>query len=208
MKQLALAICTLFAATLLVTAATDIRELHDELEAGRITLDSAVGNGSSSGAAVSGSLHNQSDAATHVAVYLAKPIYLENSSSRQNMVAAQVYLANGGYRSDGRRAFITLPAHGRTRVQFMAYCADFAKDNPSQHDSFTVAATPPILARTIANINAYAAQHPEADITCAAQVAIWLAQGEAPLKIRAKFTFNAEDEALARSWLPKTERRQ
>lgn len=51
------------------------------------------------------------------------------------------------------------------------------------------------------NITNFAKQNPDTDITVAAQVAVWLAQGETGSKIKKKFQFTARDEQLARSFL-------
>lgn len=177
-----------------------VHDLGDELKASRIKLSSAVGNGHSSGGSVEGSLYNEEDAEKRVSVHLARPLYLVNGGSGQDMVATQVYLGDGGYFSDGLRSFITLQPKARTRVRFQAYCADFKKDNPTRADSFSVGRVPSNLVSVVTNIMAYGAANPEADITTAAQVAIWMRQGESLPDIQAKFQFTAEDEALARQF--------
>ena len=117
------------------------------------------------------------------------------------MIASQVYHGDGGYRTDGKRSFITLKPRERSPVIFEAYCWDFDKENPSAEESFSVSPAPPGLKTVMRNITNFARKNPGTDITAAAQVALWLAQGETPGEIAGRFPFTPSDERLARSFL-------
>ncbi len=116
-------------------------------------------------------------------------------------IASQVYHGGGAYRSNGKQSFITLKPRKRSRVVFVAYCVDFEKDNPSAEEAFNLGAPPPILEVVMKNIINYAKSNPNIDITVAAQVAVWLAQGKSPKQIAERFRYTARDEQLARSFL-------
>ena len=197
MKHLILTLLALILSVTDLTAQSTVNDLGGEIGAGRVKLMKLRGNGSSSGAAIHGVLANLADTPVKVDVHLAPPFYLINSGAGQNMVALQVYLRNGHYRSDGIHSYITLAPKELTEVSFVAYCADFEKENPSATESFTMGALPTPLAQVVTNINAYAAEHPEADFTCAAQVAVWLVKGEKIAAIKKKFKFTPEDQILA-----------
>ena len=196
-------VCLLTVALLLfatnggLSAQGNISDLANEIASGRVVLNSATGNGSSSGSAVDGFLVNQADAEIRIDVYLSRPIYLVNSGRGQNMVAAQVYLGGGRYQSVGRRSFITLRPRVRTNVRFTAYCADFDRENPARSDGFSIGVMPENLTRVMANIRSYSVANPDVDITVPAQVAIWLAQGESAQEIRSKFPLTPADDRLA-----------
>ena len=190
---LSLAMCGNLSAQVIVS------DLSDEIDAGRVNLVSAAGNGSSSGASVEAFLVNETAIDKYLAVNLSRPIYLVNSGAGQNMVASQVYLGDGGYVSDGERSFIILKPRERTRVLFIAYCVDFERDNPSESDSFSIGVLPANLNSVMANVNALVAANPDADVTAAIQVAIWLAEGDTVTEIQSKFDFTPADERLARN---------
>jgi hypothetical protein len=184
-----------------ISAQSPITDLHDEIDAARVRLVLAAGNGSSSGSAVTAVLVNETSALKRVDVNLARPIFLRNSGRGQNMVAVQVFLRDGGYTSDGRRAFIALRPSARTSVVFEAYCVDFAKDNPAETDRFTISSVPPDLVRVLANIRAHLSADPSADVVVPAQAAIWLAQGISMREIRERFDVSVAEERLARRFL-------
>ena len=75
---------------------------------------------------------------------------------------------------------------------------DFERDNPSESENFSIGVLPANLNSVMANVNAFVAANPDADVTVAIQVAIWLAQGETITDIQAKFAFTPADEQLAR----------
>ena len=110
-------------------------------------------------------------------------------------------ISDGGYFSDGQRSFIQVKPQSRLKVIFIAYCADFEKDNPDQWENFTVSQLPESLKTVMQNITHYAKQNPNIDFTSAAQVAVWLTQGETSDEIKKKFNFTSQDEKLARSFL-------
>jgi len=179
-----------------------VTDLLDEINARRIQLSSMAGNGSSSGTAVTGYLTNETAAAIRLNINLSRPLFLVNSGPSQNMIATQVLLGGGRYSSDGRRSFITLPPRGRAAVVFVAYCADFDKDNPDVSDRFSVGSSvPPRLIPVMDKIRAYVVANPKAEVIAAAQAAIWLAQGVSIGRIRERFPVSPADEQLARSFL-------
>jgi TPR repeat protein len=178
---------------------TVIRDLYDEMQAGRVSLVTAVGNGNSSGTSVLGTLANKTARAIHIGVDLLTPLYLANSGRGQNMIAAQIFLRDGRYLIEDGRSFITLePNQAQVPVSFIAFCVDLDRDNPSATDRFTTASTPPILDQVMANIADSLRVNRDRDFTAAAQLAVWLAQGEDIESIRSTFDFEPEDETLAR----------
>lgn len=164
-------------------------------------LESAAGNGGSSGTMITGYLVNESAAAKRIDVNLSRPLFLINRGTSQNMVVTGVYLSGGQYSTDGRRSFIALRPKFRTAVTFVAYCADFDKDNPGERDRFAVGSIPPVLEPVMAIIRAYVIANPGADVTVAAQVAVWLVQRKSISEIRTRFPVTPAEERLARSFL-------
>ena len=110
-------------------------------------------------------------------------------------------LGGGRYQSDGRRSFISLKPKLRTLVEFVAYCVDFEKDNPTKADTFVIDTKPSNLDAVLRAINVHSRLHPDEDITSAAQAAIWLAQGVSIEDIRTKFEVSRSDEMLARTFI-------
>lgn len=181
------------------SAQTTINDLFVEIEGGRVQLESVTGNGGSSGTVINGYLVNEAAAAKRIDVNLSRPLFLINRGSSQNMVVTGVYLSGGQYSTDGRRSFIALRPKSRTAVTFVAYCADFDKDNPSERDRFAVGSIPPVLEPVMANIRAYVIANPGADVTVAAQAAVWLVQRKSISEIRTRFPVTPAEERLARS---------
>lgn len=177
------------------------QDLSALLRNGSVALVSATGTGASSGGSVVGILENTTANKLYINVYLAKPIFLTNRGKGQNMIAGEVYQAGGAFQSDGRQSFITLSPRAPSRVMFIAYCADFEKDNPTSQETFSIGTTPQAMEKVMANITKYAGRYPHADITVPAQVAVWLVQGVPQSMIAEKFPFSARDEQLARSFL-------
>jgi hypothetical protein len=130
-------------------------------------------------------------------VHLPNPIYLENAGVGQNMVAVGVYLRDGSFMSDGPNSYIELDAQGVAEVTFVAFCVDFERENPSQTDSFSLGPVPPDLMHVLGNIRSYLVANPGEEITAAAQLAIWLSEGESIDAVRSQFDLTAEDERLA-----------
>lgn len=191
-------IALLLIATSHGASAQIVGDLYDEIDSGNIRLMSANGNGSLSGAAVEGSLSNRTESPLRVNVYLARPIFLANDGEGQNMVASEVYLGDGDYMSDGRRPFIELAPGEETSVRFIAYCVDFARENPSSEESFSIGTLPASLESVMSGINAFAFANPSMDIAATAQMAIWLAQGESAEDIKSRIEVSEAEEGLAR----------
>lgn len=183
------------------SAQTAINDLSAEIEGRRVQLESVAGNGGSSGTAITGYLVNNAATAKRIDVNLSRPLFLVNRGSTQDMVATGVYLSSGQYTTDGRRSFINLRPKSRTAVIFVAYCVDFDKDNPSERDRFAVGSIPPVLEAVLTNIRTYVIANPKADITVAAQAAVWLVQGKRISEIRTRFPVTPAEERLARSFV-------
>jgi hypothetical protein len=172
-------------------------DLEDLLNKGQVVL-TANGNGGSSGSSIEGYLKNVTSRTIWVNIYISKGLYLKNSGIGQNMIAVQVYLEDGSYYSDGTQFFIELEPQENTAVTIVAFCADFEKENPSARESFTASAMPGSLRSIASKISRYLADNGDEDIVDAAQVAVWLTQGETSSSIRKKFDFASADEAMAR----------
>lgn len=178
-----------------------VEDLAAALDRGHVALEAASGNGASSGLAVDAYLINQRNTEVSLDVSLRQPLFLRNRGRGQNMFVIKVYLQGGGYLSDGFRSFISLQPKRRTPVQFIAYCADFDKDNPSATEEFVRDVSPVSLLPLLQSISNYKLSHPDQDVTIAAQTAIWLAQGVSIEEVRTKFEVNRSQELLAREFL-------
>jgi len=181
------------------TKAAAVLELQDEIDAGRVGLVDAWGNGSSSGASITGSIINRSTSEIRVAVRLRRPMYLANSGRGQNMIALQVYLSDRSYFRGETEDFISLPPGATTKVIFIAFCMDFDKDNPTADESFRVSSPLSGIPTVVRRGEEYLAANHESDPIAAVQAAIWLAQGVELADIRTRFPLTAADESVAMS---------
>jgi hypothetical protein len=181
-------------------AQTPPADLEDALNEGTVRLQ-ASGTGSSSGASVTGYLTNTTSASLSISIYILNGIYLKNSKAGQNMAAVQVYLADGTYFVSGTEHFITLEPKKKTAVVFIAFCADFNKENPSERERFTFTAMPSSIQLTVNKISRYLQDKEGDNLVNAAQIALWLAQGESISSISGKYRFAPEDENMAREIL-------
>ena len=200
MNRLQTALLVFFCFSGALYAQAPLKDLATEIDAKRIALESATGNGASSGNAVEGYLVNQNSEEVHIDISLLRPLFMRNRGLGQNMVATRVLLAGGRYFSEDKRSFISLKPKERTPVEFVAYCVDFEKDNPTRTDSFSLETSPASLDHVMKAIIDYSRQNPLKDITVAAQAAIWLADGISIENIRTKFNVSPSDEILARSF--------
>lgn len=107
----AVASCTLTTAH----AETGIETLTQAMKSGDVVVVSITGNGSSSGAALEGYLVNRTSIPKNLDIWLDIPLFLENESSGQDMVATQIYRRDGSYMSDGERSFISLESANGSR---------------------------------------------------------------------------------------------
>ena len=181
--------------------AEESTDLADLIASGAVSIVNATGNGSSSGNSIDAVLRNNTGRAIEVDVFMRQPIFLTNSGAGQNMIANMVVGGDGGYMQSESRSFIELKPSAELSASMVAYCVDFEKENPTAQESFAVAPSPSHLVQVMSRVNAYAKANPNADVTKAAQVAVWMAQGESPDKIAEKFDFTAADEQLARQFL-------
>lgn len=183
---------------LLLTLAVQAQSLDQLIHNGTIQIITVAGNGSSSGAALDGILLNATDRTVTIDVHLSEPVYFRNSGPGQNMIATQVYSSGGAYEMKGGRSYITIPAKSRLNVMFIAYCADFERDNPSADERLTIGNLPENLKFAAVKVAAFEAANPTLDTTTASQVALWIAAGVKPETISRQFDFTQNDLALAR----------
>jgi hypothetical protein len=177
--------------------AQQVLNLDDALNRKQVSV-SIAGNGSSSGASLEGTIQNLTGSTLQINTVIRGGVYFINSGVGQNMAAVAVYLGGGEYYSDGTNTFIQVAARATTPVILIAFCADFDKDNPNSGESFSTAAMPTEISSVIAKISRYMADHPDDDTMAAAQIALWMAEGETAASIRNKFDFTAHDEELAK----------
>jgi hypothetical protein len=143
-------------------------------------------------------LQNNRTRTIRISTVISGGLYLKNSGTAQNMVAVQVYFADGGYYIENDLFFIELEPNSRTPVMLIAFCADFELDNPSSGNSFRKDSMPSDLGPIAAKVSRYMADYPDEDSVTAAQLAFWLTRGETLDSINKKFDFSADDAALAR----------
>lgn len=176
-------------------------DLVDLISSGDVSLVRASGNGASSGNSIDAVLRNNTGGKIEVDVFMRQPVFLRNSGVGQNMIASVVLGADGGYMQRGERSVLTLKPKEQFSASMVAYCADLDKENPTAAETFAVAPAPAHLIPVIARINEHVRANPNADVTAAAQVAIWMAQGESTNEIAQKFEFTSADEQLAYKFL-------
>jgi hypothetical protein len=189
-----------------VFAQREVEDLTAALDRGYVTIEETSGTGASSGPAMHAYLVNQRETEIILDISLKQPMFFRNRGRGQNMIAIKVYLRGGRYQSDGSRSFISLEPKLRTPVQFIAYCFDFDRDNPSNAERLVPDASSvnPLLASLLplfGSIRNYESSHPNQDITVAAQVAVWLDQGISIEDVRTKFEVSQAQETLAREFL-------
>ena len=187
----------LCAACLLITSdATSqsaVEQLHDTIAKGDLTIEAIVGTGSSTGLAIKGYLANQSSVVQNINIHLDVPVYFANRGKGQNMVATQVYGRGGSFFSDGTHGFVSIPGNSRTPVEFVAFCVDFDKTNPTSNDLFDVTDMPAEIHGVVRSITEVEQANLNSDLTVAAQLALWVTQGESLEDIRERFEFSQID---------------
>jgi hypothetical protein len=178
------------------TARTSVIQLGDALSGGNVTLN-ARGNGSSSGSSVYGTLRNNTLNEIRISIILTGGLYLRNSGPGQNMIATQIFLSDGGYTESGRNKFISLSPNANTQIMFIAYCADFERENPSAAETFSRISMPSGLQSIAAKISRYENDHFDDDVMVPVQLAVWRAQGESRAAIARKYPFTNDDWEIA-----------
>jgi hypothetical protein len=172
-------------------------QLSQAISNGDVTLI-ANGNGGSSGDAVTGNLKNNRSNEIHINVILNDGFYLRNSGSGQNMVATQIFLSDGGYFTSGSTSkFITLAPNADTGIMFLAFCADFERDNPTSSQTFSSVAMPSGIQTIASKISRYMADNFDDDLIIPVQLALWRSQGQSRLAISEKFDFDSSDWEIA-----------
>ena len=190
-----LGICLLFMAS---AHAQPIADLAPALESGKISFSRLSGTGSSSGLSIRGTIRNDASSPVRINTNLARPLFLKNSSDRQNMVAYQILETGGRYFRDAMGSFIEIKPNSTLGVELVAYCADYEKENPVGTDSFSLEMMPSNLQEVTEKIRKFKMRNPSEDVTAAAQVALWLGQGKTPDEIGKTFEYTASDLATAR----------
>ena len=175
-----------------------IASLINLVNKGAISIQSIQGTGSSTGGVINAVLRNQTRSTVYLDIYLAEPIVFQNHGIGQNMVGSMVYGRNGEYLVIEEKDVLEIKSNASIPVTFTAFCLDFEKENPIPSEEFSVHANLPIrLQNVLRKVDQFSRDHPEIDITIAAQVAIWLTQGVHKNEIRSRFSFTMEDERLA-----------
>lgn len=172
------------------------RQLSEAISSGDVTL-TANGNGGSSGSAVTGNLRNNKSNEIRINVILSNGLYLSNSGSGQNMVATQIFLSNGGYTASGTNKFIRLSPNTDTQIMFLAFCADFERDNPTPTQIFKSADMPSGIQTISSKISIYMADKFGENLTIPIQLALWRSQGQSRSAIFKKFDFDDSDWEIA-----------
>ena len=146
-------------------ATNELKSLNDGIGQGSITIESVAGTGRSSGMALNAVLTNTTEMTQRIFVYLDAPLYFRNrNSAAQDMVATQVYARDGMYwRQSDHTPFIEVAAWSRLPVTFVAYCADFDKDNPSGADALDIVPVRQSIATVMRQISAYEAANQDVD---------------------------------------------
>lgn len=179
-------------------SAVGVSDLFSEISRdSNISVTKITGMGASSGSSLRGVLVNKSVNDIKVSVNFSEPLFFHNWGDGQNMVATQVFLGDGSYLSAGSQSFIVIPSRGSVDVIFIAYCADFEKENPSPLDKFGLTTVPEKLRDISRSIASYERLHLGEDLTAAAQVALWLSQGVSAEDIRSRFSFTPVDHQHA-----------
>jgi len=173
------------------------KSLVNEIASGNVSVSGVEGTGGSSGTVLDGYLINNTNKEMNLDVFLKDAIHFINKGRGQNMYALGVLERSGRFIRSGKKSFIKLGPKKGVAVKFLSYCADFGKDNPSPGEMFSLGTPPPNIGPVLSRISAYHNKYPSQDITKAAQVAIWVAQGESPSAILSKFEYSQTDLELA-----------
>lgn len=174
-----------------------LTSLNDSVEQGIVAIKSVTGTGGSSGTVLNAVLVNATATAQRILVHLDAPLFFRNRGVAQNMAATQVLGRDGSYwQPAGGMPYVEIAAGSRLPVTFVAYCADFERDNPSATDAFNVAPVPLHLAAVMRQISAYETANQDVDTMKASQLALWVAQGHTLAAIGDRFGFDANDKAI------------
>lgn len=189
-----------------VNGANDrLTSLNDAVERGSVAIESVTGTGGSSGTVINAVLVNGTAMAQRILVHLNVPLFFRNRGVAQNMAATQVYGRDGSYWQHGDRIpYVEVEAGARLPVTFVAYCADFEKDNPGAADAFDVAPLPQRVSMVMRQISAYEPANRDVDTTKASQLALWVAQGHTLDAIGDRFGFDGNDKATMHAILATT----
>lgn len=173
------------------------KSLTNEIESGNVSVTGVEGTGGSSGLVLDGQIINNTNKEMNLDIYLTNAIYFINKGRGQNMYALGVLERSGRFFRAGKKSFIKLGPKKKVAVKFLSYCANFEKDNPGSGEEFLIDVPEPNIKPLLSRISDYHKKYPSRDITAAAQVAIWIAQGESPSAIRSKLEYSQADLELA-----------
>ncbi|MGI9229711.1 MAG: hypothetical protein ACR2P9_07630 [Gammaproteobacteria bacterium] len=188
------------------TSAGNTRSLSELLADGVVQLVSLRGTGGSTGTVLEGRLLNTTNRSLKIDTLLSPAIYFMNHGRGQNMVATAIYGRGGAYYTDARsnRQYITLNSKTENDVVFWAYCADLYKDNPQTHETLSIGTPPPVIANVAEKIRIHQGKITSSqvnDFMIAAQLVLWLAQGETLDEISRKYKFDSRHTAIAQDIL-------
>ena len=195
--QIVIVAASVLLAGVVSSASNRLASLNDAVDGGSVAIESMSGTGGSSGAVLNAVLVNETEIVQRILVHLDVPLFFQNRGHAQNMVATQVYGRDGKYwqRNNGV-PYVEVAAGSKLPVTFIAYCADFEKDNPSFADAFDVAPLPQRVAMVMRQISAYETANRDVDTTKASQLALWVVQSHTLGSIGEKFRFDARDKAI------------
>jgi hypothetical protein len=80
---------------------------------------------------------------------------------------------------------------------FIAFCADFERDNPSSDETFSSAAMPSGIQTISSKISRYMADKFDEDSVIPIQLALWRSRGQSRSAIFEKFDFDDSDWEIA-----------
>ena len=180
-----------------VSADVLTKSITNEIESGNISLGGVEGTGASSGFVLDGYIINNTNKELNLDIYLSNAILFVNNGRGQNMYVLGVVERSGRFFRSGKKSFIKLLPKKKVAVKFLSYCANFEKDNPIPGEEFRIDVPTPNIRPVLSRISDYHQKYPNRDITAAAQVAIWITQGESPAAIRSKLEYSQSDLELA-----------
>lgn len=196
-QQIVVIAASVLLAGVVNSAPERLASLNDATKGGSVTIESVTGTGGSSGPVLNAVLVNETEMTQRILVHLDIPLFFHNRGPAQNMVATQVYERGGRYRRQKNGvSYVEVAAESRLPVTFIAYCADFEKNNPGATDAFDIVPLPQHVVMVMRQISTYQTANRGVDTTTASQLALWVAQGHTLDAIGDRFGFDASDEAI------------
>lgn len=183
--------------------AQNVLTIEQAQDKGIVDLRDIRGTGGSTGTVIEAVLRNLTSEKIRISTDINRGLFLRNGGKGQNMIATQIYRASGEYFVRGRKKFSIIEPFEKVAILFLAYCADFGKDNPTPQEKFTIRSVPQKYGDVIDKISRYGKEHPEDErIIISGQVALWLSQGHSLHEIQEKFEVSNTEAKLAYKLLP------